>query len=59
MYKGRVVSPFCKAAKEWMSIREAKTEEEIGKAFVDILEGSVPPSEIIALNIGQAVSHRK
>ena len=50
---------FCKAAKEWMSIREAKTEEEIGKAFVDILEGSVPPSEIVALDIGQAVSHRK
>lgn len=50
---------FCKAAKKWMSIREAKTEEEIGEAFVDILEGSVPPSEIIALDICQAVANRK
>jgi len=50
---------FCKAAKKWMSIREAKTDEEIGKAFIDILEGSVPPSEIIALDICQAVADRK
>ena len=42
-----------------MSIREAKTDEEIGKAFIDILEGSVPPSEIIALDIVQAVANRK
>ena len=51
---------FCQTAKEkWMSIREAKTEEEIEKAFTDILDGSVPPTETIVLDVESSVAHRK
>ena len=49
---------FCKSAKEWMNVREAKTEEEVMKAFEDILAGTVPPSEVITLDTVKALAHR-
>mmetsp|Transcript_50405 Transcript_50405/g.107343 ORF Transcript_50405/g.107343 Transcript_50405/m.107343 type:complete len:414 (+) Transcript_50405:16-1257(+) len=50
---------FCKFAKEWMRAKEAETEEEVRQAFVDILQGSVLPSEFIALDVAKAVAHRR
>jgi len=49
---------FCKSATKWMTVREAKTEEEIQLAFLDILHGRVPPTETIALNMRRALAHR-
>ncbi len=54
---------FCKAAtgygKEWISIRTCDSENSIQTAFQDILQGSVPPSETIILDVIKAVAHRK
>ena len=50
---------FCKWAKGWMSVTEATTEEEVEQAFVDILQGSVPPTKFVAIDVAKAVAHRK
>ena len=41
-----------------MNVREAKTEEEVMKAFEDILAGTVPPSEVVTLDAVKALAHR-
>lgn len=52
---------FCKAAASngWISIRTCDTEESIQKAFSDIVQGLIPPSETIILDTIKAVAHRK
>ena len=50
---------YCKFAKKYMIVREATTEREVGQAFTDILQGLVPPSETIILDVAKAVAHRK
>jgi hypothetical protein len=50
---------FYQAAKEWISIRQCDNEATIEKAFSDIMEGTVPPSETIVLDASEAVAHRK
>mmetsp|Transcript_2359 Transcript_2359/g.3201 ORF Transcript_2359/g.3201 Transcript_2359/m.3201 type:complete len:431 (+) Transcript_2359:31-1323(+) len=52
---------FCKAAtdEEWISIRTCDTEESIQKAFAEIVQGTVHPSETIILDVVKAVAHRK
>lgn len=52
---------FCKAAtdEEWISVRTCDTEESIQKAFEEIVQGTVPPSETIILDVVKAVAHRK
>ena len=42
-----------------MSVTEATTEEAVGQAFEDILQGSVPPTEFVAIDVAKAVAHRK
>ena len=50
---------FCKAAEKWISVRKCDTESSIEEAFVDIMAGSVPPSEAIILDVVKAVKSRK
>jgi len=54
---------FCKAAtipgKEWFSVRKCDNENSIQAAFHDIVQGTVPPSEAIILDVAKAVAHRK
>jgi hypothetical protein len=50
---------FCKAAKGWIAIRRCESEESIQKAFTDMLDGTILPSETIVLDVVKAVSHRK
>jgi len=50
---------FCEAASKWISVRNCDTEESIRNAFSDIVEGTVPPSETIILDVAKAVAHRK
>ena len=50
---------FCAEASKWISVRNCSTEESIRKAFEDIIQGSVPPSEAVVLDVTKAVSHRK
>jgi Protein of unknown function (DUF2855) len=50
---------FCKAAEKWITIRRCDTESSIEQAYVDIVKGTVPPSETIVLDVAKAVSSRK
>jgi len=52
---------FCEAAlsNKWMSTRNCETEESIEQAFADIMNGTVPPTEAVVLNVAKAVAHRK
>ena len=50
---------FCKAAKDWISIRRCESEESIQQAFTDMLDGTILPSETVVLDVIKAVSHRK
>ncbi len=49
---------FCASANNWLSVKKCDSEESIKKAFVDIVEGKVPPSEVIVLDVPTAVSGR-
>ena len=49
---------FCDEAGKWMKERKCETEETIQSAFEDIVQGSVPPSEFVVLDVGKAVAHR-
>lgn len=49
---------FCDEASKWMKARKCDTEESIHSAFEDIMEGSVPPSEFVLLDVAKAVAHR-
>jgi len=54
---------FCRAAstpgKEWITVRNCESEESIQAAFSDIVQGTIPPSETIVLDVVKAVAHRK
>jgi hypothetical protein len=50
---------FCEAAKEWISIRRCESVESIQKAFTDMLDGTILPSETIVLDVIKAVAQRK
>lgn len=50
---------FCKAASAWITVRNCSTEESIEQAFVDVVRGTIPPSETIVLDVVKAVAHRK
>lgn len=54
------VNIFCTAASgKWISIRTCENEESIQAAFSEIVQGSVPPTETIILDVAKAVAHRK
>jgi hypothetical protein len=50
---------FCVAASKWMSTRVCETEDSIETAYGDIMNGNVPPTEAVVLNVAKAVAHRK
>lgn len=50
---------FCKAASAWITVRNCSTEESIEQAFVDVVQGTIPPSETIVMDVVKAVAHRK
>jgi hypothetical protein len=50
---------FCQAAKTWIRIRTCHDEKSIQAAYTDILDGTVPPSEAIVVDVAHAVAHRK
>jgi Protein of unknown function (DUF2855) len=50
---------FCDSVKDWIRIRECDTEQAIGKAFTDMLEGSIPPTETIVLDAAKALKYRR
>ena len=51
---------FCETAtKEWgITVRDCDSEQDIQKAFSDIVEGTVSPKECIVLDVAKAVEHR-
>ncbi|CAB9501277.1 Protein of unknown function (DUF2855) [Seminavis robusta] len=51
---------FCTAAKDWgVKVRDCGSEESIQQAFQEIVEGTVPPSECVVVDVAKAVEHRK
>jgi hypothetical protein len=53
--KQEYTQTFCKHAVDWMKVRDCSTSESIQKAFQDIVQGTVPPSEAIVLDVATAV----
>lgn len=51
---------FCDAAtNNWgLMVRNCNTEEEIQKAFEEIIQGTVSPKECLVLDVAKAVDHR-
>jgi len=52
----QVTKDFVETASEWIMVRKCETVPSSKKGFQDILEGSVPPSEAIALDVAKAVA---
>lgn len=50
---------FCDEASKWIRERKCETEDAIQSAFGDIVQGSVPPSEFVLIDVAKAVAHRK
>mmetsp|Transcript_6149 Transcript_6149/g.9442 ORF Transcript_6149/g.9442 Transcript_6149/m.9442 type:complete len:106 (-) Transcript_6149:39-356(-) len=54
------VNIFCTAASgKLITIRTCENEKSIQAAFSEIVQGSVPPTETIILDVAKAVAHRK
>lgn len=50
---------FCDEASKWMKERKCDKEDSIQSAFEDIIQGGVPPSEYVVIDVATAVEHRK